>query len=228
MSERRGALIAVALAAASGAASAQISPNIPQVSAGGASVAVEPIVSLPSSEATSQLSDPRDSAAPEAQLTPVRSSHDQPAQLSKGPRSAQGPQALSQPAEGRTGVIDRVEGTDRCDAARSRKDHPAECSRVIETRADDYSRPAPTRLSPEQKLLLDQQLQAVDNDLADATRRLARSGEDDSSIESQAIASIVLGQGQPEPTPTKPVEDPAVDAATQAVLQILSITPPQN
>jgi hypothetical protein len=47
-------------------------------------------------------------------------------------------------------------------------------------------------------------------------------------MESLAVAAIVLGQGQasPDKDPTKQ-DDQAVDAATQAVLQILSITPPQ-
>lgn len=99
---------------------------------------------------------------------------------------------------------------------------------MIESRADDYSRPSPTQLSPEQKLMLNQQLQAAGDDVAGATRRLASSGETDNSIESLGIAAIVLGQDQPQQKPVK-VEEPAADPAVQAVLQILSSIPlPQN
>jgi hypothetical protein len=221
----RAACVVAVLAAAS-AAAGQVSPNVQQVSDVDSSVTVEPIAQSRPGEVTAQLSNPRDSTAPEAQLTNVRSSHDQPTQLTKDPPSAQGSQPLSRPAEGRTGAIERVEGADRCDAALPRAKQSDECERVIESRADDYSRPPPTRLSPEQKLLLDQQLQATGEDVADATRRLATSGQSDNSIESLAVASIVLGQNQSEQKPEKE-QDPAADAAAQAVLQILSITPPQ-
>jgi hypothetical protein len=222
---RRAACFAAVLTAAS-AAAGQVSPNVQQVSDADNSVIVEPLPRSSTGEVTAQLSNTRDSTAPEVQLTNVGSSHDQPAQLTKGPPSAQGSQPLSRPAEGRTAAIERVEGADRCDAALPSAKQSDECKRVIESRADDYTRPPPTRLSPEQKLLLDQQLQTAGEDVAGATRRLAASGQSDNSIESLAVASIVLGQNQPEPQPEKE-QDPAVDAAAQAVLQILSITPPQ-
>ena len=228
MIRRTGTCLAAALVAASGAASAQVSPsnspNIPQVSGADNSVSVEPVAQVRSG-ATTQLSNQSDSMAAEAQLTAVKSSNGQPTQLTHGPKSAQPPQALSRVAEGRTGAIERVEGSDRCDPKLPKAKNAADCSRVIETRADDYDRPAPTQLSPEQRLLLDQQLQTAGDDVADATRRLASSGHSDNSIESLGIASIVLGQDQPQQKPVKE-EDPAADAATQAVLQILSSLPP--
>jgi hypothetical protein len=205
-----------------------MSSNVSQVSDADLSVTVEPVQQPRRGDATVQLSSQRESASAEVQLTNVRSSNDQPTQLSTGPRSAQPPQALSRPSEGRTAAVERVEGTDRCDASLPKTKLSSECSQVIETRADDYARPPPTELSPEQHLLLDQQLQTVENGLTDVTRRLARSGDGDTSIESQAVASIVLAQGQPPPKPVKPLDDPSADAATQAVLQMLSIAPPQN
>jgi len=227
---RLGACLAAALVAANGAASAaQVSttnsPNIPQVSGTDNSVSVEPVAQARGGGATTQLSNQSDSMAAEAQLTTVKSSSGQPTQLTHGPKSAQPPQALSRVAEGRTGAIERVEGSDRCDPKLPKEKNPTDCSRVIESRADDYDRPAPTQLSPEQRLLLDQQLQTAGDDVADATRRLASSGHSDNSIESLGIASIVLGQDQPPQKPVKE-EDPATDAATQAVLQILSSLPP--
>jgi hypothetical protein len=220
--------LAATLLAASGTASAQVSPSVQQVSDADTSVTVEPVQQYGAREPTAQLSNPRDSTTHESQLTAVRTSRDQPAQLTKGPPSAQPPQALSRPTEGRTGAIDRIEGADHCDAVVPKENQSAECARVIESRADDYSRPAPTQLSPEQKLLLDQQLQTAGDDVLDASRRLAASGQTDDSMESLAVAAIVLGQGQapPDKDPTKQ-DQQAVDAATQAVLQILSITPPQ-
>jgi hypothetical protein len=222
------AWLAPLLAILGGAASGQVSPAIQQVSDADNSVVIEPVAQARAGEAPpAQLSNQRDSGTAQQQLTAVRSSHDQPTQLSKGPPSAQPPQALSQPAQGRTGAIDRVEGADRCDARLPKDQRPSDCSRVIETRADDFARPSPTQLSPEQKLLLDQQLQTENNAVADATRRLASSGHTDNSIESLGVASIVLGQGQAQPE-EQPAEeaDPATDAAAQAVLQILSSLPP--
>lgn len=224
-----GACLAAALVAASGTASAQVSstnsPDIPQVSGTDDSVSVEPVAQARAAGATTQLSNQSDSMAAEAQLTTVKSSNGQPTQLTHGPKSAQPPQALSRVAEGRTGAIERVEGSDRCDPKLPKERNPTDCSRVIETRAGDYDRPSPTQLSPEQRLLLDQQLQTAGDDVADATRRLASSGHTDNSIESLGIASIVLGQDQPQQKPVK-ADDPAADAATQAVLQILSSLPP--
>jgi hypothetical protein len=199
------------------------------VSDGASSVTVEPLAQPRDGQTTAQLSTTDDSGPAQTQLTNRRSSRDEPAQLSTGPRTAQGPQELSRPAEGRTAAIERVEGADRCDAAMPKDERSDECKRVIESRAEDYSRAPPTQLSPEQRLLRDQQLETVGNDLTEASRRLASSGTDDNSIESQAIASIVLGQGQ-EPREQQPAkeEDPATAAAAQAVLQMLTVIQPQN
>jgi hypothetical protein len=228
--DARAPWIAALLIGVSGAASAQLAPAVQQVSQSEKSVTVEPIAQAASREVPVQLSSQRESRPAESQLTAVGSSRGQPTQLSDGPPSAQPPQALSRVAEGRTGAIDRVEGPDRCDAKLPKDKQPGDCSRVIENRAADFARPSPTQLSPEQKLLLDQQLQTENNAVADATRRLAASGQSDNSIESLAVASIALGQGsgQPAEQPAKEA-DPAMDPATQAVLQILSsIPPPQN
>jgi hypothetical protein len=135
---------------------------------------------------------------------------------------------LSKPSDGRTGAIDRVAGSDRCDPATPAARQPEACKQVIESRADDYTRPSPTELSPEQELLIDQHLREQGQDLTEAAQRLAKSGEADDSIESMGIAAIVLQQSAPpQEEPEKP-KDPAADAAAQAVMQIISQLPPQN
>jgi hypothetical protein len=94
---------------------------------------------------------------------------------------------------------------------------------VIENRAAEYTRPSPTRLSPEQKLLIDQQLQARE----EAGRRLASSGQVDGSLEGMGIASIVLDQSTRPREPEKKDADPQSDAGVQAILTILNQPPPQ-
>ena len=147
----------------------------------------------------------------------------QAAQISNNAPSAQPPQPLSQPAEGRTSNVEAVAGKDRCDPAVPKEKRSAECRKVIETRAGEYSRPDPTALSPEQKLLLTQEIQGAGDDVANATRRLAVSGEPDNSTEA-GIASIVLEQAKPPPK--KEEQDPA-DAAAEAVMNYLSQIPPR-
>src|SRR3546814_10365041 len=64
------------------------------------------------------------------------------------------------PSDGRTGAVTPVTGEDRCDAAKQDKDKARQeaCAKVIETRAAEFTRPDPTILSPEQRLLVDQRL----------------------------------------------------------------------
>jgi hypothetical protein len=100
---------------------------------------------------------------------------------------------------------------------------------VIETRSAEFVRPDPTRLSPEQRLIVEQRLRESP---IETTRRLAKEGDAD-SFEALGVASIVLNQPQapPERRPEDPAEDPALDAAAEAVLAIIgqgaSVTPPE-
>ena len=180
-------------------------------------------------QAPQQLSNGDDSRQSGTQLAAPGTSREPTSQVARGTRSAQAPESLSTPEEGRTGAIDPVTGHDRCDPANKEGAKTLKCMKVIENRAAQYARPSPTRLSPEQKLLIDRQLQAREESLADATNRLATSGDADNSLDGMGIASIVLDQGnKPAEQPEKKSPDPLQDPAVQAILTILNAPPPQN
>jgi hypothetical protein len=214
------------LLVASGLA-AQPAPDVAQVAGQSEAVDVGTPPAARTTEAPAQISDDAESTPAEAQLTSARASHQQTMQLSKDGRSAQAPEGLSRPAEGRTAVVERVTGTDRCDPAIPKEKQSEVCKKVIETRADEYQRPDPTELSPEQKLLLAEQWGPGAVDAAEAANRLAKSGSADNSMDSLGVASIVLNQNQTDQEPEKK-DDSAVDAATQAIIQAITQTPPQN
>ena len=178
-------------------------------------------------EAPQQISSKSDNSTSETQLTSAHASRPEANQLSSAARTVQPPPPLSRPSDGRTAAVERLEGKDRCDAAIPADKQTDECKKVLETRADDYARPAPQELSPEQRLLLDQQLQGAGEPLADATHRLATSGVSDSSTESMGIAAIVLKQGATQPADKDKQEDPATQAAVQAIVDFVTQTPPQ-
>jgi hypothetical protein len=189
---------------------------------------VEPSPPPPSTEAPTQISNGADSRAAEAQLTSARAAPQEPNQVSAEPRNVQPPTPLSRPSEGRTGAVERVAGTDRCDPAVPREKQSDLCRKVIESRADEYTRPAPTEMSPEQKLLLAQQWGPKAADALDAANRLAKSGSPDDSTDSLGVASIVLQQSQPAPDDKKKEDNAATDPAVQAILQAITQAPPQN
>lgn len=175
-------------------------------------------------EAQPQLSGAEDSRPHQRQLTTVGESDERTAQVSSGPRNAQAPDPLSTPEQGRTAAIAAVEGKDRCDPANAADKKLPECKHVIETRSAEFTRASPTELSPEQKLLIDQQMLARESGLSTVTRRLASSG-DPNSIEGMGVASVVLTQNRPE-EPKKPDHDAQTDAAIQAIVTVLGIQPP--
>lgn len=218
------ALLILALASIPAAAQSQEAVSVPQID-GSAVTDASPLqieahpAALPPQLSTSSESTPR-----QGQLTSAGQSGEQPSQLSTGPRNAEPPHPLSTPQEGRTAAVARVEGQDRCDPANAEDRKRPECKHVIETRSADYARPSPTELSPEQRLMIDQQLLARE-DLSTATRRLADSGNPN-TIEGMGVASIVLDQAQPR-QPKKPEDDPRTAAAIQAVLGALTVQPPQ-
>jgi hypothetical protein len=215
-------------AAAGGAAWAQRGQEVLQISDPSAqSVLVDPVPGEAAAAAPpAQISAPADSSAREQQLTTGPASHQPPSQVAKGQRTAEPSQPLSLPADGRTAAVDRVQGKDRCDPATPAAKRSPECSQVIEARADEYSRPEPTELSPEQKLLLREEREGAGEDVADATKRLATSGETSDSLTAMGIASIVLDQQQQQRKEQKP-GDADAEAATQAMVNFLSLTPPR-
>jgi hypothetical protein len=203
---------------------AQRSPDIAQISAPVPTVVVQEVTGDKTTGAT-QVSPRSDTEHAPSQLTPTGDGRRGTTQVASGKRNVQAPSPLSRPADGRIAAVDRVSGTDRCDPAAPKRKASTDCSWVIEARSTEFARPALTELSPEQKLLLEQQITQGGEGVVDATRRLARSGNVDSSPEAAAIATVVLGGQQPAEKPKK--EEPAPDAALQAVINFLQTTPQQ-
>lgn len=218
----------VAAAVQAGPAPPQETPDVMQLTPAIMSAEIDTVAPQHTTEAPSQISANSDSKPGETQLTSKRASRQQPKQLSTDPLDAKGAPAISKPSDGRTAAVELVNGDDRCDPAVPAARQPEACKKVIETRADDYTRPSPTELSPEQKLLIDQQLREQTDGVAEAAQKLAKSGEADDSTESMGIAAIVLRQSAPPPEEPDKQKDPAQDAAAQAAIQAISQALPQN
>lgn len=163
-----------------------------------------------------QLTAPAESGQAAPQLTGTGQSGRQPTQLYTGGRTAQPSEPLSRPSQGRTGAVARVEGDDRCDPAADARRVKA-CERVIETRSAEFVRPDPTTLSPEQRLLIDQRLREAPATARSGARRLASSGDDAESEETQAVASLVL-RAPPPPREDVPAEEQDATAAEAAAI----------
>jgi hypothetical protein len=161
-----------------------------------------------------------DSAAPALQLTGERDARNAAPQLTSGPRSAQPSQPLSRPEDGRTGSVERVAGSDRCDPTAERP-RAAACAQVIETRAAEFTRRDPTPLSPEQRITVEQRAREQGGGFGEAARRLAANGDDSNSLEAQGVASVVLRAPPAEPRPVKPDPDPAASAAMTAIVNAI-------
>lgn len=220
---RSTSILLIAVALPLSAAAAQDRVGVAQISPSTAGVDAEEITPAKSPQPTQQLSSDADGRRAQTQLAAPGTSREQPSQVATSTRNTQAPEPLSKPEQGRTASVERVEGHDRCDPANAQQRKTLECRRVIENRAAEYTRPSPTRLSPEQKLLIDQQLQARE----EAGRRLASSGQVDGSLEGMGIASIVLDQSTRPREPEKKDADPQSDAGVQAILTILNQPPPQ-
>lgn len=166
-----------------------------------------------------QVSEKRDRDPPARQLTSERGAG-AARQLSDGRRSAQPSQALSLPSDGRTAAVDRIAGSDRCDPASRDRARPR-CANVIETRAAEFARPDPTPLSPEQRIIMEQQQRERSATIGGAARRLANNGEDSRSIEAQGVASVVLAAPPTQPGPVKPGADPAASEQLNALVNAI-------
>ena len=142
-------------------------------------------------------------------------------QLYTGGPTAQPAEALSRPSEGRkeAGVVQRVVGTDRCDAAAiGRKDK--RCSQVIETRSAEFEKPHPTELTPEQRLLISQQQGEGTTNARSLARRLG-SGDDPQSIEEQGIAATVARPNAPPAVGAEDKHNAVIDPAVQAFVDAM-------
>lgn len=178
---------------------------------------------LPSPQLTSDVK----SASSGPQLAGERGSGLTAQQLTRGERSAQPSEPLSRPEESRTTAVERVAGNDRCDPA-SRHPRAAQCAQVIETRAAEFTRLDPTPLSPEQRIIMEQQIRERSGSWRGTTRRLAANGDDAQSMGAQGVASVVLSAPPAEPLRDKPNDDAAASEQLQAIVSgILNQPPPQ-
>lgn len=199
----RAAVAAVAGLALAGAAFAQSPTAVEQLDRGsgvpleasqvGAQTRPgEPLPQVSAHEdapAAAQVSRPAEGRGPPAQLSARGAGAGPPDQLAKGARSAEGPAALSSPAQGRDPRVDRLQGDDRCDPQnlpRLAQAERARCAQVIERRSAEFDRPSPREPSPEERLLRGQQV-AGSTDARTAARSLAE-GEVDDSLAAQAVA----------------------------------------
>jgi hypothetical protein len=160
-----------------------------------------------------QLSSSGDSRRQAPQLTIEDRVVRGPAQLYKGGRTAQPSEALSKPSEGRTGQVAPVLGKDRCDRENDEHSRTA-CARVIETRSAEFARPDAAILSPEQRLLVEQNARDARN--LGAVRRLATTGLATGSVEEQGVASYAINTA-PTPMEEAPNED-SISAESAAII----------
>lgn len=146
-------------------------------------------------------------------------------QLSKVGRTAQPPQALSRRSEGRPSGVERLAGADRCDPAQPHLSRTT-CARVIENRSAEFARPDPATLSPEQRLLLEQEVREGALDPVTGARKLARTGQAEESLAAMGVASTIMQPQADTPEQRKPDED--VSKAVEIIGAIINqpLAPP--
>jgi hypothetical protein len=169
-----------------------------QISAGGRNLDVSTPVETRTALEPAQLSSGRQSVPSGTQISPDLPSAQPLRQLYQGGRSAQPPEALSTPSQGRMGTVARVDGDDRCDSALPIERRDPACARVIENRASQFSRPERPTLSPEQRIIAERRLREAPPSIEAAARRLAHDPNDTESEGAQAVAAIVLPAPAPE------------------------------
>jgi hypothetical protein len=168
--------------------------------------------SQPRSLDPGQVPSPRD--------TRTRSIAD-PAQIGQSQGAVRPSLDVSTPAQGRVAPPAVVlGGADACATDRPGGRAPAICARTIEHRAAEFERPAPTPLTPEQRLLVEQQTGVVTP--ADAARQLgADRGRPSEAAQSVAAALSLSAPGPSENKhPHMPVSssDPLVEAILKDAL----------
>ena len=216
-----------ALAQASSGQDKNSSAAIEQIP--GTPVVVVPLPRPPRTSAPPpQLTAETESSSPAEQLTSELRPSPAAAQIYKGRRTAQPSEPLSQPADGRTAAVERVEGKDRCDPAANKGKASRDCRNVIETRAAEFTRPDTTPLSPEQRIIIQQQLRDRGSTADSAARLLAIGTIDANRAEDQAVASIVLRKPPEPPKEKKPDEEPtAAEQAAAALVNAIMNQPPR-
>ena len=214
MISRQAIFLIITCVSGASVAAQQADSSIEQISSGsrGAELRLDVGEQPRSSAPPAQLAAGSESSPATSQVTPERRSAPPPDQLSADGKTAQPPQPLSRPAEGRQAAVERVEGEDRCDPAEPRQPR-SRCSKVIENRASEFARPDPNALSPEQRLLLEQEVREGALNAENGARRLATTGEADESLAAMGVAATILRSGEEVQQPKKPEDDVAKAAA---------------
>lgn len=187
--------------------------------------AVHVATSRPTGEAPAQLSSRHQSRSSSPQLVSGAPTATAGQQLSPAVPSAQPPAPLSSRSEGRPNPTERIGGSDRCDPQEGSKAGEAKCAEIIEKRASEFQGPRVPELSPEEKILLEQD-ELERKSYEAAARRLAIAGDDTESSESQGVAFVALRPPVQEDK-EKPEEQMPRDAEAAAVLNAILNPKPQ-
>jgi len=196
--------------------------SIEQIHAEAAAAMDLPAQPSPVPSAVNQLTSPDESAQVAAQLTSERKPEPQ-VQVYKGRRTAETSDPLSRRSEGRVARMERVEGKDRCDPAERAEPHSAHCEKVIESRAAEFAREEPSPLSPEQRIMIAEQLRDRASTATAAAKLLAIGSLGASSAEAQEVASIVLKPPPEDPKPEKPKDEEPSDAEAAAAALVEAV-----
>lgn len=122
-------------------------------------------------------------------------------QASRGDRSVHAGERLIQPKESRNVAASRIAGADRCDPQNPGASGSSVCQQVIEARADSFATERPD-LSPEERLLVERYTPQQERGILAEVQRVGRDQVDPNSVDTQALATVVLGQPVPDPVPT--------------------------
>lgn len=180
-------------------------------------------VDRPTGEAPAQLSSKGQSRSAPPQLVSGPPSAASGQQLSPATPSAQPPAPLSSRSDGRPPPAERIAGADRCDPQEGSESREARCAEIIEKRASAFKGSEAPELSPEQKLLLEQS-ELERKSYEAAARRLATTGDDAETLESQGVAFVVLRPPAREEE-KKPEDKPSEAEAAAAINAILNPAP---
>ena len=215
-------LLTLSMAAGTAAVAAP-ETSIEQIAGSRAPVELQAYPTGRSSAAPEQITSSGNPSPATPQVTSERRQTRPPEQLSRLGKTAQAPQPLSRPVDGRQTAVERLNGSDLCDPAVA-KLPKSRCRAVIENRSAEFSRPTPNPLSPEQRLLLEQEVREGALDSQNGARKLARSGQAEESLAAMGIAATVLQRtDKPEER-----EDDNVKKAAEIVGAVIGqpLTPP--
>jgi hypothetical protein len=168
-------------------------------------------------------------AAPAAARLPQLSAKGQSPQQTQISKAGAAPDesaaAVSTTAQSRPQGVARLEGRDRCDPQLGEAERER-CRRILELRAQEFNAPAPPELSPEQRLLAEQQSQEEGAGRSPVTRlRLASRDDPDANLPSnQELAALYLSKQTP-PAPQQPPDAAAAegDASLAQILETLQV-----